>query len=147
MLSAFHVSKSFGGICGFARHHSKKFTIQRGSRGSPSRFVEVRCGFEAIEQIASIVRRQPDTGDRRTRAEGREGIQCKFSTGREGATEESEVVIWVGEVLLNAASDFSEAYFHWRTWLSMRTLWNFSPINRLPKETTHGQIPTTATTA
>ena len=60
MLSAFHVSKSFGGICGFARHHSKKFTIRRGSRGSPSRFVEVRCGFEAIEQIASLYDANPN---------------------------------------------------------------------------------------
>jgi hypothetical protein len=55
---------------------------------------------------------QPACGDRAPK--GGEGIQCKFSTGREGAIEESEVVIWVGGVLLNAASDFREAYFHWR---------------------------------
>ena len=50
-------------------------------------------------------RSQHSTGVRGSRAEGREGIQCKFSTGREGAIEESEVVIWVAGVLLNAASD------------------------------------------
>jgi hypothetical protein len=109
-----------------------------GDRGQ--RLIE-RCLFGVHEELLH------STGVRGSRAEGREGIQCKFSAGREGAIEESEVVIWVCGVLLNAASDFREGYFHWRTCLSMRTIPNFSPINRLPKETTHGQIPTTATAA
>src|SRR5271166_4518474 len=64
-LSAFHVSKSFGGICSFAGHHSTEFATQRGSRvggcgalkkardpvGIASRLIEARGGLEPVKRI------------------------------------------------------------------------------------------------
>ena len=55
------------------------------------------CGWREVQRRPFGTHQEllHSTGVRGSRAEGREGIQCKFSTGREGAIEESGVVIWV----------------------------------------------------